>query len=178
MRVIAGQLGGRRLLAGGRAHRGLRPTSERVREAVFSILGDLEGMRVLDLFAGTGALGIEAISRGAAAATFVDRDVGLVEANVGELGIAEACEVVRRDVRSFLRDDRGAYDLVFCDPPYKLARRLGDELDKLLPPRLAEGSRVILESDSGEGLALSLPLLDERRYGATAIRIHGVEVDG
>ncbi len=174
MRVVSGQLGGRRLVSRGRGGGELRPTGERVREAVFSILGDVGGLAVLDLFAGTGALGIEAISRGAAAATFVDRDVGAVAENVEKLAIADRCALVRTDVAAFLRRERGRYDLVFCDPPYKIARRFEEDLDKLLEPRLANGARVILESSPDAPLELSLPLLDERRYGATLIRIHGV----
>lgn len=171
MRIVAGELGGRRLLAPrGEA---VRPTSDRVREAVFSILGDVAGAAVLDLFCGTGALGIEAISRGAARATLVDDAIAAAERNVNDLGIGERCDIVRSDALRFLGRDTGAYDLVFCDPPYRLARRLGPELDRLLRPRLAAGARVIAETGAGERLALSLPLLDERSYGSTRVRIHG-----
>lgn len=171
MRIVAGELGGRRLFA----PRGeeVRPTSDRVREAIFSILGDVAGAIVLDLYCGTGALGIEAISRGAAHATLVDSAVMAAARNVEDLGTGERCDVVRSDAVRFLSRDPGAYDLVFCDPPYRLARRLGPDLDRLLPPRLAKGARVIAESALGEPLELFLPLLDERRYGSTQIRIHG-----
>ena len=173
MRIVAGELGGRRLAAprGG----DVRPTTDRVREALFSILGDVSGLSVLDLFAGTGALGLEAISRGAAGATLVDVDVGSAEANVEALGVSDRCEVVRGDAIRFLGRDPGSYDLVFCDPPYRLARRFASELEEHLPDRLRAGGRVIVESRAGDALELGLPLLDSREYGSTAIRIHGVE---
>lgn len=171
MRVVAGELGGRRL----HAPRGgpIRPTSDRVREAVFSILGDIAGAEVLDLFAGTGAMGIEAISRGAAHATLVDRAVGAAARNVGSLGLDDRVRIVRADVRTFLERDEGRYDLIFCDPPYRLARRLGPDLDKHLGPRLREGGRVIAETAIDGGIELSLPLLKERAYGGSLIRVHG-----
>jgi 16S rRNA (guanine966-N2)-methyltransferase len=171
MRIVSGEFGGRRLTAPqGEA---VRPTTDRVREALFSILGDVSGLAVLDLFAGTGALALEAISRGAAAATLVDVDVAPASANVEALGAGERCEVVRDDAIRFLGRDRGHYDLVFCDPPYRLARRFGSELEELLPERLRAGGRVIVESRAADALELGLPLLDSRDYGETAIRIHG-----
>jgi 16S rRNA (guanine966-N2)-methyltransferase len=176
MRVIAGDYRGRRLQAPPGAT--TRPTSDRVREALFSVLGDrVHGARVLDLFAGSGALGIEALSRGAAEATFVDNAPGAiraVKANLDMLG-AEA-EVRRADVRRFLGSARAAarqYDLVFLDPPYRLAGRLGGELTAALPAVLAPGAVVVAESDRREPLELGLPILDERRYGDTLITIHG-----
>jgi 16S rRNA (guanine966-N2)-methyltransferase len=176
MRVIAGQYGGRRLQAPpGEA---TRPTSDRVREALFSVLGArVEHARVLDLFAGSGALGIEALSRGAAEATFVDNApaaIRAVRANLAAIG-AEA-EVRRADARRFLGSASAAgreYDLVFLDPPYRLARRLGGELAAALPAVLAPGATVVAESDRRHDLELGLPILDERRYGDTLIRIHG-----
>jgi 16S rRNA (guanine966-N2)-methyltransferase len=171
MRVVAGELGGRRL----HAPRGgvVRPTSDRVREAVFSILGDVEGAAVLDLFAGTGAMGIEAISRGAAHATLVDKAVGAAARNVGALGIDDRVRIVRADARTFLGRDDGQYDLIFCDPPYRLARRLAPDLDKLLAPRLREDGLVIVETAADGAIELSLPVLKERAYGGSLIRVHG-----
>ena len=151
---------------------GVRPTSDRVREALFSILGDVEGAAVLDLFCGTGALGIEALSRGASTASFVDLDTRPVERNIAALGIGERAAIVRTDAVRFVARDRGRYDLVLCDPPYRLARRLGPELDRLLAPLLAKGGRVIVEAAASAPLELSLPLLDERLYGTTLLRIH------
>ena len=176
MRVVAGRWRGRRLQAPpGDA---TRPTSDRVREALFSILGEkVAGARVLDLFAGSGALGIEALSRGAAEATFVDTAaaaIRAVKANLDALG-AQA-EVRRADARRFLGGASGEarqYDLVFLDPPYRLAGRLGDELTAALAAVLAPGAVVVAESDRRAPLELQLPTLDERRYGDTLIRIYG-----
>lgn len=177
MRVVAGELGGRRLVAP-RGWR-VRPTSDRVREAIFSALGDVAGARVLDLYCGTGALAIEAISRGAAEATLVDRDIRAALGNVRNLGLQDRIDLVRSEVVPWLKrpasagppDDPG-FDLVFVDPPYKLADRLAPELDLHLPRRLAEGGRVIVESSARRPLELSLPVLRERRYGGTMVTFH------
>ena len=177
MRVVAGRFGGRPLVAPrGRA---TRPTSDRVREAVFSILGPdlIEGARVLDLFAGSGALALEALSRGASEATLVDSwsaAVSAIRRNLSAVG-ADA-EVRRQDALSYLRGASRAarqYDLVFLDPPYRHASSLGRELSTALGPVLALAARVVAESDRRAPLELELPLLDERRYGDTLIRIHG-----
>jgi 16S rRNA (guanine966-N2)-methyltransferase len=172
LRVVAGELKGRRLAAPPRRSATLRPTADRVREALFAILGDVGGTSVLDLFCGTGALGIEALSRGAGRATFVDTQVSLARRNVRELGLERHTEVVRSDALRYLRRSRRRFDLIFCDPPYRLADRLEGELDSLIPGRLAEGGRLICESASRRPLELSLPLLAERRYGDTLVRIH------
>jgi 16S rRNA (guanine(966)-N(2))-methyltransferase RsmD len=148
-----------------------------VREALFSILAErVNGARVLDLFAGSGALGLEALSRGAAEATFVDSAAAAVKAlkaNLEALG-AEA-EVRRQDALRFLGSARSQardYDLVFLDPPYRLANRLGGRLSEELPHVLAPGATVVTESDRRDPLELDLPISDERRYGDTLIRIH------
>jgi 16S rRNA (guanine966-N2)-methyltransferase len=182
VRVVAGELGGRRLVA----PRGwkVRPTSDRVREAIFSALGDIGGARVLELFAGTGALSIEALSRGAAHATLVDRDTRPALGNVQNLGLANRVELVRSEVLGWLQSkspggerevaggERPTYDLIFLDPPYS-ADRLGAELDPHLPRLLAKGGRVITESAARRPLELTLPVLRERRYGGTMIVFHG-----
>src|SRR5919202_1826881 len=176
MRVVAGRYKGHRLVAPGR--RSARPTQDKVREALFSILGPVEDMRVLDLYAGSGALGIEALSRGAAHATFVDSDLAAVRAvrqNLARLKISDAT-VMRAGVPVFLRTAarRGErWDLVVCDPPYKLAHRLGHELDQLLTPVLSSDARVVCESSVKMPLRLDLPVLTERRYGDTLIIVHG-----
>lgn len=174
MRVVAGALGGRRL-ASPPAGADVRPTPDRVREAIFSIIGDLEGASVLDLYSGTGALGIEALSRGAREAVLVDSDPGLACRNVEALEIEGQCEVIRSDALRFLRGADRRFDLIFCDPPYRLADRLEGELDSLIPPRLAEGGRLILETSSRRPLQLVLPMTDERRYGEVTVRIHTAE---
>jgi len=175
VRVVAGRFGGRRLVAPpGDA---TRPTSDRVREALFSVLGpSIEGTRVLDLYAGTGALGIEALSRGASAAVFVDRApaaIKAIEANLEVLGIeADVRRMAARAALVSAADSGEAYDLVFLDPPYRRSAELGRELSEALPAVLAPGARVVSESDRREPLELSLPMTDERRYGDTVIRIH------
>ncbi len=174
MRVIAGSRRGSPLLAPrGRA---TRPTSDRVREAVFSILFSVEGARVLDLYAGSGALAIEALSRGASEATLVDSSPAAVAAIRRNLeALQMEAEVRREPVHSFLRRAREhgrQYDLVFLDPPYSIASTLGGELSSELAPLLDPGVRVVVESDHRAPLALDLALGDERRYGDTLIRIY------
>ena len=177
MRVIAGHFRGRVLVAP--RGRSTRPTSDRVREALFSILGPgaIEGARVLDLFAGSGALGIEALSRGASHAALVDSSgaaVAAIRRNLSTVG-AEA-EVRRQDALTYLKTafrEARQYDLVFLDPPYRHASALGRELSTALGPVLAPEARVVAESDRRAPLELDLILLDERRYGDTLIRIHG-----
>jgi 16S rRNA (guanine966-N2)-methyltransferase len=177
VRVIAGELGGQRLVA----PRGwkVRPTSDRVREAVFSALGDVGGARILDLYCGTGALGIEALSRGAAHATLVDRDSRAALGNVERLGLRDRVELVRADVFRWLaghpaNSGHVRFDLVFVDAPYRLADRVGQELDIHLPSLLAEGGRAIVESGAGRPLRLeSLERLRQRRYGGTDISFYG-----
>jgi 16S rRNA (guanine966-N2)-methyltransferase len=175
--VIAGTYGGRRLKAP--PGRGTRPTSDRVREALFSMLGDLDGARVLDLFAGTGALGIEALSRGASRVVFVERDAlaaRVLRENLEVLAIEdEHAEARRVEALAALRTARERsefYDLLFIDPPYGDAARLGPELSAMLPPVLADAARVVVEADRRAPLALELPILTERRYGDTSITIH------
>jgi 16S rRNA (guanine(966)-N(2))-methyltransferase RsmD len=175
MRVIAGSRRGRPLVAP--RGRGTRPTSDRVREALFSILGDVSGLRVLDLFAGSGALAIEALSRGARDATLVDSSPAAIASIRRNLDALElAADVHRRPALAFLRtarNDRRQYDLILVDPPYRRASSLGGELSTALAPVLAPGGRVVTESDRRAPLELDLPLLDERGYGDTLIRIHG-----
>ena len=175
MRVIAGRHRGRRLRApGGSA---TRPTPDRVREALFSILGSVEELRVLDLYAGSGALGIEALSRGAASATFVESAhaaVAAIRANLTATGEEAAAEVVASDVVAWLRSSarEPAYDLVFADPPYDAAARVAGSLGDLLPRVAAPGALIVTESSKRNPLALDLPLIDERTYGDTRIAIH------
>jgi 16S rRNA (guanine966-N2)-methyltransferase len=175
MRIVAGRHRGRRLRAPAGAE--TRPTADRVREALFSILGSVEGMRVLDLYAGSGALGIEALSRGAGPVTFVESArpaLAAIRANLAAIG-AENAEVAAADAVGWLRAaaTRGAaYDLVFCDPPYDAASRVAEPLGDLLPRVAAPQALIVTESAKRNPLALDLPLVDERAYGRTRIAIH------
>jgi 16S rRNA (guanine966-N2)-methyltransferase len=150
-----------------------------VREAIFSMLGGLDGAVVLDLFAGTGALGIEALSRGAERAVFVERDAAArraLRSNLERLGLASPeAEVRAGDALAALRAAREAgetYDLVFVDPPYRQASTLGSELSALLPALLAPGGRAVVESDRRAPVELELEAGQARRYGDTTITIH------
>jgi 16S rRNA (guanine966-N2)-methyltransferase len=181
MRVIAGEFGGLRLAVPKSV---TRPTSDRVREALFSILGGrVAGARVLDLFAGSGALGIEALSRGAATACFVEQNRGAA-ATIGEnlLRARTApgrARVVCSDTLVFLRrgaDSGGPFDLVFADPPYAKHPRATDQGDALLGPGavlgvLAEGGVFVLESAASRthGAPPGWRVTDRRRYGGTAL---------
>ena len=171
MRVVAGDHRGRTLRApaGSRT----RPTADRVREALFSMLGPVTGLSVLDLFAGSGALGIEAASRGAGAVAFVDSDpraVAAIRRNLAELELEAS--VSRADALAFLSRRRGRFDLVLVDPPYSCAPRLAVPLAERLPGVLAGGAQIVTESDRRHPLELSLPLIRERAYGDTRIAIH------
>jgi 16S rRNA (guanine966-N2)-methyltransferase len=177
VRVIGGRYGGRRLKVppGVRT----RPTADRVREALFSILGDVEDLRVADLFAGSGALGIEALSRGAAHSTFVEEShgaVGILKFNLAALGILEGVEVFEWEALSWLRTVGGNldFDLVFVDPPYSSAPRLAEPLTELLPGVLSAHATIVTESDKRDPLVLELPLDDERVYGDTRLAFHYV----
>jgi 16S rRNA (guanine966-N2)-methyltransferase len=179
MRVIAGRYGGRRLTAP--KGRRTRPTSERVREAIYAMLGDVEGVRVLDLFAGSGALGIEAISRGADRAVFVERDrsaIAAIEANIAVLGLGvEQAELRREGAGEALRGARKrkeTYDLILIDPPYGRASEVRPRLEAGLAALLAPRARVVVESDRRAplGLGLGLAIEKKRTYGDTTIAIH------
>jgi 16S rRNA (guanine(966)-N(2))-methyltransferase RsmD len=177
MRVIAGELKGQRLVA----PRGwkVRPTSDRVREAIFSALGErVVGASVLDLYCGTGALAIEALSRGAAGALMVDRDTRPALGNVQRLGLEQRAELVRAEVGRWLAavpedSERPRFDLVFVDAPYRLADRVAQDLNTHLPHLLASGGRAIVESGAGRPLRVdSLARLRQRRYGAADVSIY------
>jgi 16S rRNA (guanine966-N2)-methyltransferase len=171
IRVTGGELRGRRLHV---PRRGVRPTTGRVREAIFSMLGDIEGARVLDLFCGTGALGIEALSRGAGQATLIDTNPAAARRNLASLGLEDRATALRSDAARYLRRaGSGSFDLVFCDPPYSLADRLAAELDPLIRDALAEGGRVMVETSPERPLPLELALIKEGAYGDTLIQIRG-----
>jgi 16S rRNA (guanine966-N2)-methyltransferase len=165
MRVIAGELGGRTI--GSPKGSAIRPTSNRVREAIFNTLFSLDaldGAIAMDLFAGTGALGIEALSRGAAHCTFVDRDAGavaLIEANLASLGIADRATVVRADALTHARRS-GSVDLVLADPPYRF-EGLGD-LGTAVDAEL-----LVVEADGPADLGAGWRVVKERTYGTTVV---------
>jgi 16S rRNA (guanine966-N2)-methyltransferase len=177
VRVIAGELKGQRLVA----PRGwkVRPTSDRVREAIFSALGErVLDARVLDLYCGTGALAIEALSRGAASAVLVDRDTRPALGNVQRLGLEERVELVRADVARWLEQVSsgsfaGKFDLVLVDAPYKLADPVTQDLNTHLPGLLAAGGRAVIESGARRPLRIdSLEPLRQRRYGAADVSFY------
>jgi 16S rRNA (guanine966-N2)-methyltransferase len=174
MRVIAGEFGGRRLASARAA--GLRPTADRVREALFSILGSaVEDARVLDLYAGTGALALEALSRGARSATCVERSTGALRAlerNVRDLGLEERVTIERGDALAYARRQQGQedrFDLVFCDPPY------AEPLEPVLEGVVAPGwwtTAAVVEHAASRGPAAPPGLeADSRRYGDTGLTI-------
>ena len=173
MRVTGGRLGGRKL----RVPRGsrVRPTSDRVRESLFARLGALTGCRVLDAFAGTGALGIEALSRGAEAAVFVEQApavLSVLRANLDALAPGAVVRVVRGDARSALRRLARAgerFDRIFLDPPY--GSEILAEVLPLAAPLLSDGGQLVLETARRNPLPSpsGLVILDARRYGDTVI---------
>ncbi len=143
------------------------------------MLGGVERARVLDLFAGSGALGIEALSRGAEHAVFVERDASVVRVlrgNLAELELAHSTAEVRRaDVLAALQSARArkeTYDLVFIDPPYGQAHGWGPQLSAILPTLLSPDARAVVESDRRAILELDMALERSRRYGDTSITIH------
>lgn len=174
MRVIAGTARGRRLKSVDGL--GIRPTTDRVKESLFSTLGPgIRDKRVLDLFAGSGGLGIEALSRGASHATFVEADpaaAAMIKANLTSAGLGDRAEVLRQRAESFAEGSRfggrEAYDVVFADPPYEtgIPSRVLEALDST--GRLAPGAMVVLEVSSrlaDLNLPIGYRLLDTRRYG-------------
>ena len=171
MRIVAGSCKGARIFSPkGRA---TRPTSDRVREALFQLLGPIDGAAVLDLFAGSGALGLEALSRGAASAVFVESDrdaVGTIERNVEKLGLPGA-SVIRSDALRFLGAEEARYDLVFVDPPYELVESLRMPLAKHLPDVLASTGVLVFETAATVEPALPLTVRASRRYGSTRVTI-------
>lgn len=174
VRVTGGRLGGRRLRT---PRHGVRPTADRVRESLFTRLGDVTGTSVLDLYAGTGVLGAEAASRGAARVVFVERATRCCEvlrANVEALGLGGVARVVRDDAaRAVSRLGRGGerFDLVFVDPPYA-SRELSRVLEALSASGvLAAGALVVVEHGRRHSLPVvaGLAVLDQRIHGETAL---------
>jgi 16S rRNA (guanine966-N2)-methyltransferase len=173
VRIIAGTRKGHTIYA----PRGLdtRPTSDRVRENVFNILGPLDGAAVLDLYAGSGAMGLEALSRGAARAVFVevDRDaVRTIERNLDKLRLSAT--VLRQDAVTALATEAGTgrkYDLVLVDPPYGMYPDVEAKLARYLPSVLSEDGVVVVETDARVEPELPLPQRTTRRYGQARITV-------
>ncbi|HEY1443731.1 MAG TPA: RsmD family RNA methyltransferase [Acidimicrobiales bacterium] len=177
MRVIGGRSRGRRLAA--KLPKSVRPTSDRVRESIFDILGSqggIEGLKVIDLFCGSGALGVEALSRGATSATFVDLDPDALDAvreNLTAVGLADAdATLVRAVLPGWLRTGTGnqrpgaghAFDLALCDPPYDFS-----DWPALL--EALDADTVVMESSAPIALPDTWVVARERRYGGTLITV-------
>lgn len=179
MRIIAGEFRGRALAAVGKGDAGahLRPTTDRVRESLFNVLmhtGAIPGARVLDLFAGTGALGLEALSRGAAEVVFVDDgrvSTGLIRKNIGICRAGDRCTLTRRDALKLGQNPGAPFDLIFLDPPY--GKALGE---KALAAAMAGGwvadnALVVWEENAPMAVPEGFELHDSRKYGDTHISL-------
>ncbi|AXI56367.1 Ribosomal RNA small subunit methyltransferase D (plasmid) [Pseudoseohaeicola sp. NH-UV-7] len=179
MRIIAGQFRGLALASVGKGDAGahLRPTSDRVRESLFNILTKydvFDGARVLDLFAGTGALGLEALSRGAAQVCFVDDGAKagqLIRQNIALTGSGAQTRLIRRDARKLPANEDAPYDLVFLDPPY--GKDLGARaLDAARAGGwIGDDAMIVWEDSTPQPAPDGFSLLDQRKYGATHITI-------
>jgi 16S rRNA (guanine966-N2)-methyltransferase len=176
VRIIAGSRKGHRIEAP-KGH-DTRPTSDRVREAAFMLAGPVDGANVLDLFAGSGAMGLEALSRGAERATFVEADpraAAAIQKNLDKLRLTGA-RIVRAEARRALVAETAAgakYDLVLVDPPYADYEELQPTLARYLPTLLAEDGLVLIETSERVQPELPLALLKSRRYGSTRVSVFG-----
>jgi len=174
MRIIAGSHKGHTIHAP--RGRDTRPTSDRVRENVFNIVGPLDGAAVLDLYAGSGAMGLEALSRGAARAVFVERDgdaVRAIERNLDKLRLAGT--ILRQDAVTALAAEAGShrkYDLVLVDPPYDMYPDVQPQLARYLPSLLAPNGLLVVETDARVEPDLALRLRTTRKYGQARITIY------
>ena len=172
MRIIAGRLGGRLFDAprGQRTH----PMSDRIRGALFNALGDIAGLTFLDAFAGSGALGLEAISRGAAHATMIEPDKPAqvtIAKNLAGLGVQDRAKLIRAKAQSWLATADQTFDIVLCDPPY-------DDINETLVTRLAgrarAGGTVVLSLPPTSRLRLpeTYELLDSKNYGDATLNFY------
>ncbi len=174
MRIVAGSKKGHRISA----PKGVvtRPTGDRVREAVFNIVGPVEGARVLDVFAGSGAMGLEALSRGAARAVFVERDrdaCRVIQQNLEKLRLTGAVVLCQDAVRA-LREEKARghrYDLVLVDAPYEEWDRFEEPLAELLPTLLEENGLIVVETGAKVEPELPLAVQTSRRYGSARITV-------
>jgi 16S rRNA (guanine966-N2)-methyltransferase len=182
MRIIGGAARGLKLaeVGAGDAAAHLRPTSDRVREAIFNLLinggygNPVAGAQVLDLFAGTGALGLEALSRGAARATFVDNGrtaLALLGQNIAKMRAAAQTQILRRSALQPPTPPAVGpmFDLIFLDPPY--GRHMGEKALPIWAPHLAAGALVVWEENIAPALPAGFQTLDQRRYGETIITL-------
>jgi 16S rRNA (guanine966-N2)-methyltransferase len=172
VRIIAGTRKGHTIQAP--PGRGTRPTSDRVRENVFNLLGPIDDAVVLDLYAGSGAMGLEALSRGAAQAVFVERDpdaLRAIEKNLDKLRLRAT--VLRRDAVAVLAAENRKYDLVFVDPPYDMYPDLEPQLARYLPPVLSDHAVVVVETDARIEPSLPLEQRTSRTYGSARITVYG-----
>ena len=174
MRIIAGERKGARILA----PKGMetRPTSDRVREAAFNLIGPVDGAAVIDLFAGSGAMGLEALSRGAESCVFVESDreaARTIDRNLEKLRLTGAT-VLRLDVRTALAAEAAAgrrYDLELVDPPYGMFPQARSSLSAYVPALLAPTGLVVVETAAAEEPELPLALRTSRRYGSTRLTL-------
>ena len=177
MRIIAGSCKGHTIHAP--RGRETRPTSDRVRENVFNIVGPVDGATVLDLYAGSGAMGLEALSRGAIKAVFVERDadaVRAIERNLDKLRLSGT--ILRQDAVTALATEAGAhrkYDLVLVDPPYEMYPDVQPQLARYLPALLAADGLVVVETDARIEPELPLTLRTSRKYGQARVTIYEAE---
>jgi len=173
IRIIGGSRRGRRLTVP--PLRAVRPTGDRVREAVFDVLGPLEREWAIDVFAGSGALGLEALSRGATRCVFVERDPRVCAAlrlNIARLGFGEATEVVNANFLTGLRvvgARAERYDVLFLDPPYRTAGRVMAQVTPWLRLLLRDGGLAVVEGPKGTTMEAELEKVFERNYGDTCI---------
>jgi 16S rRNA (guanine966-N2)-methyltransferase len=174
MRIVAGTRKGHRIAA----PKGVdtRPTSDRVREAAFSLIGPVEDATVLDLFAGSGAMGLEALSRGASRCVFVDRDRGacqVITGNLEKLRLTSAV-VLCGDAVAVTREEQARghrYELVLVDAPYEDWERHAPALGKVVPEVLQEGGLLVVETAARIEPELPLDLVTSRRYGSARITV-------
>jgi 16S rRNA (guanine966-N2)-methyltransferase len=175
VRIVAGSRKGHRFAA----PRGVvtRPTGDRVRESAFALIGPIEGATVLDLFAGSGAMGLEALSRGARRAVFVERDRGacrVISENLETLRLTSAV-VIRGDAVDVLRQERAkgrSYDVVLVDAPYDDWEHVAVKLGDLIPEVLSENGLVVVETAVRVEPELPLDLVTTRRYGSARITVY------
>ncbi|MCY4043164.1 MAG: 16S rRNA (guanine(966)-N(2))-methyltransferase RsmD [Candidatus Dadabacteria bacterium] len=177
MRIITGSAKGRKIKT---ASKGVRPMTARVRKSVFDTLGDLRGAHVLDVFAGSGALGIECLSRGADSAVFVEKSPQVAEVihnNIKQCGFEDRCELIRADYRKaaeILTESGRKFDLVFIMPPYSLYKKISEsKLEARFSSLLSQNGRIVIEYETGgeDGGEHSGEKRVTKKYGGTTVSI-------